>query len=88
MVARGLSNQPIGKRLSIGEGTVKVHVHHIYGKLKVTSRVALFLCAREKGGGSESRDGQCLWRSRKVSPPAGTATDTPKRTLRNTLKLE
>ena len=49
MVARGLRNQAIGKRLSIGEGTVKVHVHHIYAKLKVTSRVALLLHAREKG---------------------------------------
>ena len=49
MVARGLSNQAIGKRLSIGEGTVKVHVHHIYRKLKVPSRVALLLHARTKG---------------------------------------
>jgi DNA-binding NarL/FixJ family response regulator len=49
MVARGLSNQAIGKRLSIGEGTVKVHVHHIYAKLKVPSRVALLLHARTKG---------------------------------------
>ncbi len=49
LVARGLSNQAIGKRLSISEGTVKVHVHHIYAKLKVTSRVALLLYAREKG---------------------------------------
>ncbi|MCA1602765.1 MAG: response regulator transcription factor [Acidobacteria bacterium] len=49
MVARGLSNQAIGKRLSIGEGTVKVHVHHIYTKLKVPSRVALLLHARTKG---------------------------------------
>jgi DNA-binding NarL/FixJ family response regulator len=49
MVARSLSNQAIGKRLSIGEGTVKVYVHHIYAKLKVASRVALLLHAREKG---------------------------------------
>jgi DNA-binding NarL/FixJ family response regulator len=49
LVARGLSNKAIGKRLSIGEGTVKVHVHHIYAKLKVASRVALLLYAREKG---------------------------------------
>jgi two-component system, NarL family, nitrate/nitrite response regulator NarL len=49
MVARGLSNQAIGKRLSIGEGTVKVHVHHIYAKLKVPSRVALLLHAQTKG---------------------------------------
>ena len=49
LVARGLNNKAIGKRLSIGEGTVKVHVHHIYAKLKLTSRVALLLHAREKG---------------------------------------
>jgi len=49
LVARGLSNKAIGKRLSIGEGTVKVHVHHIYAKLKLTSRVALLLHARENG---------------------------------------
>ena len=49
LVARGLGNKVIGKRLSIGEGTVEVHVHHIYAKLKVTSRVALLLHAREKG---------------------------------------
>ena len=49
VVARTLSNQAIGKGLSIGEGTVKVHVHHIYAKLKLTSRVASLLHAREKG---------------------------------------
>jgi DNA-binding NarL/FixJ family response regulator len=49
LVARGLRNQTIGKRLSISEGTVKLHVHHIYAKLKLTSRVALLLHAREKG---------------------------------------
>ena len=49
LVARGLSNKAVAKRLSIGEGTVKVHVHHIYAKLKLTSRVALLLHARENG---------------------------------------
>ena len=49
LVARGLSNKAIGKRLSISEGTVKAHVHHIYAKLKLASRVALLLHAREKG---------------------------------------
>lgn len=49
LVARGLRNQTIGERLSISEGTVKLHVHHIYAKLRVTSRVALLLHAREKG---------------------------------------
>lgn len=49
MVARSLSNHEIAERLSIGVGTVKVHPHNIYVKLKVTNRVALFLRARKKG---------------------------------------
>lgn len=49
IVAEGLSNQGIGQRLSIHEGTVKVHVHHIYEKLQVTSRVALLRHAQGKG---------------------------------------
>ena len=48
MVARGLSNREIAERLSIGVGTVKVHLHNVYVKLKVTNRGALFLRAREK----------------------------------------
>lgn len=46
MVAAGLRNKEIGTRLAIGEGTVKVHLHHIYGKLKVDNRVALTVYAR------------------------------------------
>jgi DNA-binding NarL/FixJ family response regulator len=48
-VARGVTNQTIAQSLSIGEGTVKVHLHRIYGKLKVRNRVELLLYAREKG---------------------------------------
>ena len=48
-VAQGLNNQAIAQSLSIGEGTVKVHLHRIYGKLKVRNRVELLLHAREKG---------------------------------------
>ncbi|MGH8594760.1 MAG: LuxR C-terminal-related transcriptional regulator [Gammaproteobacteria bacterium] len=48
-VAQGLNNQAIAQSLSIGEGTVKVHLHRIYGKLKVRNRVELLLYAREKG---------------------------------------
>jgi DNA-binding NarL/FixJ family response regulator len=49
MVAQGLHNKQIGEKLFIGEGTVKVHLHNIYEKLKVTSRVALLRYAQEKG---------------------------------------
>lgn len=38
LLARGLSNQEIGARLVIAVGTVKKHIHAIYGKLDVHSR--------------------------------------------------
>ena len=49
LAAAGLRNGAIGERLRISEGTVKVHLHNIYEKLHVDSRVALTLYAREKG---------------------------------------
>jgi DNA-binding NarL/FixJ family response regulator len=49
LVAAGLRNAAIAERLRISEGTVKVHLHNIYEKLQVDSRVALTLYAREKG---------------------------------------
>ena len=49
MVARGLRNKEIGQRLFISEGTVKVHLHNIYGRLEIDSRLALTLYARQKG---------------------------------------
>jgi DNA-binding NarL/FixJ family response regulator len=49
MVAQGLRNRVIAERLSISEGTVKVHLHNIYEKLNVDGRLELVLCAQEKG---------------------------------------
>ncbi|MDD5320301.1 MAG: response regulator transcription factor [Methylococcales bacterium] len=49
LVANGLSNKLIAEKLFIAEGTVKVHLHNIYDKLQVKSRVALTLYAQEKG---------------------------------------
>jgi DNA-binding NarL/FixJ family response regulator len=48
MVARGLRNKEIADRLFISEGTVKVHLHNIYEKLGVNSRVTLTLYAQGK----------------------------------------
>jgi DNA-binding NarL/FixJ family response regulator len=48
MVARGLGNRLIADRLSISRGTVRVHLHHVYRKLKLAGRLALVLYAREK----------------------------------------
>jgi DNA-binding NarL/FixJ family response regulator len=49
MVAQGLRNKAIADRLSISEGTVKVHLHNIYEKLSVDGRLELVLCAQQKG---------------------------------------
>jgi RNA polymerase sigma factor (sigma-70 family) len=48
MVAQGLRNKVIGERLSISEGTVKVHLHNIYEKLGVGGRLELVLCAQQQ----------------------------------------
>ena len=49
MVADGLRNREIADRLYINEGTVKAHLHNIYEKLKVNSRLQLARYARDKG---------------------------------------
>jgi DNA-binding NarL/FixJ family response regulator len=49
MVAEGLRNKAIADRLSITEGTVKVHLHNIYDKLGVEGRLELVLCAQQRG---------------------------------------
>jgi DNA-binding CsgD family transcriptional regulator len=41
MVADGLPSKHVADRLSITEGTAKLHLHHVYLKLNVGGRVAL-----------------------------------------------
>ena len=48
MVALGLRNKEMSERLAISEGTVKIHLHNIYRKLKVENRVELTLYAQSK----------------------------------------
>ena len=38
LLCSGLRNKAIALHLGVAEGTVKVHVHHIYEKLGVRSR--------------------------------------------------
>jgi DNA-binding NarL/FixJ family response regulator len=49
MIAKGLRNKEIADRLFISEGTVKVHLHHIYEKLGIDGRLALLRFAQDKG---------------------------------------
>jgi DNA-binding NarL/FixJ family response regulator len=49
LVADGLRNKEIAQDLDISEGTVKIHLHNIYEKLDMDSRVELALMARAKG---------------------------------------
>jgi len=41
LVSEGLSNKEIGRRLKITDGTIKVHLNHIFQKLVVGNRTAL-----------------------------------------------
>jgi DNA-binding NarL/FixJ family response regulator len=49
MVSEGLRNKEVADRLSISEGTVKIHLHRIYQKLNVEGRMQLSRVLREKG---------------------------------------
>ncbi len=49
MVAGGLRNREIAAQLIITEGTVKAHLHNIYQKLEMDSRVDLVRWVEEKG---------------------------------------
>lgn len=41
LVSEGLSNKQIGRRLNTADGTVKVHLHHIFQKLEISNRTEL-----------------------------------------------
>jgi DNA-binding NarL/FixJ family response regulator len=41
LVSEGLSNKEIGRRLNIADGTIKVHLHHVYQKLEISNRTVL-----------------------------------------------
>jgi DNA-binding NarL/FixJ family response regulator len=49
LASEGLRNKEIGEKLSITEGTVKIHLHNIYEKLGVTGRPQLILYATKHG---------------------------------------
>ncbi|SPP93116.1 response regulator transcription factor [Bradyrhizobium vignae] len=61
LVSRGLRNKEIASKLHLSEGTVKMHLHHIYAKLRIGSRTQLAMSmagAWTPGSNSETRQGE------------------------------
>ncbi|TQF69388.1 response regulator transcription factor [Rhodococcus spelaei] len=50
LLAEGLTNRELGKRLFISEATVKTHLAHIYAKLGVDTRAAAVSVALRRDG--------------------------------------
>ena len=43
LVSQGLANKTVAGHLGLREGTVKIHLHNIYRKLRVPNRTGLIL---------------------------------------------
>ena len=56
LVSEGLSNKEIGRRLNLTDGTIKVHLHHIFQKLEVGNRTALAAFAMSRHDQSDSSE--------------------------------
>jgi two-component system, NarL family, nitrate/nitrite response regulator NarL len=52
LVSEGLSNKEIGRRLNITDGTIKVHLHHIFQKLEISNRTVLAAIAISQDDGT------------------------------------
>ncbi|WP_229189981.1 LuxR C-terminal-related transcriptional regulator [Bradyrhizobium brasilense] len=50
LVSEGLSNKEIGRRLKVADGTIKVHLHHIFRKLEISNRTVLATLAVSYSG--------------------------------------
>jgi DNA-binding NarL/FixJ family response regulator len=49
LVAQGHRNRIVAERLSISEGTVKIHLHNVYQKLEIDGRFELLRWVQERG---------------------------------------
>jgi DNA-binding NarL/FixJ family response regulator len=49
MIAKGMHNKAVADKLSITEGTAKLHLHHVYQKLNVDGRIGLMRYLQSRG---------------------------------------
>ena len=49
MIAKGVPSKTVASRLAITEGTAKLHLHHVYEKLKVEGRVGRMRFMHSRG---------------------------------------
>ena len=56
LIGEGLSNTEIAERLTLGDGTIKTHVGHIFAKLGLRDRAAAVVFAFDHGLVQPSRD--------------------------------
>ncbi len=50
LVSQGLANKTVAGQLGVSEGTVKIHLHNIYRKLRVSNRTGLMLTVLTRRG--------------------------------------
>ena len=56
LLSQGFANKAVAGQLGIAEGTVKIHLHNIYRKLRVLNRTGLILSSMAPLGGGVSAD--------------------------------
>ena len=56
LASQGLSNKEVGRRLKLSDGTVKLHLHRIYGRLGLRNRTELSIVVLSSGDRASASD--------------------------------
>ncbi len=81
LVGEGLSNKDIGRQCSLSDGTVKVHLHHVYEKLAIHNRTMLAMLAA--GNLRPAAEIEVVTMPQSMSQPIKEARDDEGRTRRS-----
>jgi two-component system, NarL family, nitrate/nitrite response regulator NarL len=76
LVCEGLSNKDIGRHFNLSDGTVKVHLHHIYEKLAIHNRTALAVLAAGSSQAWRSNGAQAELQASEGALPAPVVGST------------